>query len=106
VHFLNASIAAHSALLTTLTCALLGMLLRMFSTVGRRELRGMWFFIVLALITVAASNLALEQEATRWAQGLENAATTLSVLAHPLSHSTRPSETQIVPPKILYKCSE
>lgn len=57
------------------------MMLRMFSTVGRRELRGMWFFVFLALVAVAASNLALNQEAPNWALGLENTAITLSVIA-------------------------
>ncbi len=57
------------------------MLLRILSSAGRRELRGMWFFIVLALVLVTASNLAVNQAAPRWAEGLESAATTLSVLA-------------------------
>ncbi|MFY8044339.1 MAG: mechanosensitive ion channel domain-containing protein, partial [Rhodoferax sp.] len=81
MEFSISGIEAQSALLATLSCALLGMVLRMFSTAGRRELRGVWFFICMAFVAVAGTNLAANLGAEGWARGLEYAANSLSVVA-------------------------
>ncbi|MBK6592482.1 MAG: mechanosensitive ion channel [Burkholderiales bacterium] len=71
---------ARPALLVILGCALCGMLLRIFSTVGRRELQTMWFFNLIGLVVVVAANVTFSRGVMNWANAFEIAATGLAVL--------------------------
>ena len=71
---------ARPALLVILGCALCGMLLRIFSTVGRRELQTMWFFDLIGLVVVVAANVTFSCGVMNWANAFEIAATGLAVL--------------------------
>ena len=64
-----------------LVCALLGIGLRAVSTLGRRELRTMWFFVVLGLVLLVGANLEAYWREDALSTGLVTAAGLVTDLA-------------------------
>lgn len=64
-----------------LACALPAMVLRMFTALGRRELRSVWVLLVLGAIAMVAAQLLLDLGSVAWSGRLDTAAWASVVLA-------------------------